>query len=209
MNFDIVSMKQRAKYLLRDTKPSPLISGMIFALIGFLYVLISMAFLREDTFILWQVLTGTTWVLLVFIKVSIQWYCLRVSREDENNVGNIFLAFQKKQVSVLFLGILKSLLFTLGCLFFFVGALFPFYWFRFSEYILYDEEVSFWTAMKKSKELLKGHYLELIKLDISNLLWLALPMFSAFIGAYYAIPYTSIVYAEFYEYLKGQKEILE
>lgn len=71
-----------------------------------------------------------------------------------------------------------------------------------------DEEASFWTAMKKSKELLKGHYLELIKLDISNLLWLVLPMFSAFIGAYYAMSYTSIIYAEFYEYLKGQKELL-
>ena len=208
MNFDIASMKQRAKYLLRNTKPSPLISGMVFALIGFLYVFISTSFFRKDTFLLWQVFTGVTILLLMFIKVSVQWYCLRVSREEENKIENIFLAFQKKQINVLFLEILKGLLFTLGCFFLFVGALFPFYWFRFSEYILYDDDVSFWTAMKKSKELLKGHYSELIKLDISNLLWLVLPMFSAFIGAYYAMPYTSIVYAEFYEYLKGQKELL-
>ena len=208
MNFDIASMKQRAKYLLRNTKPSPLISGMVFALIGFLYVFISTSFFRKDTFLLWQVFTGVTILLLMFIKVSVQWYCLRVSREEENKIENIFLAFQKKQINVLFLEILKGLLFTLGGFFLFVGALFPFYWFRFSEYILYDDDVSFWTAMKKSKELLKGHYSELIKLDISNLLWLVLPMFSAFIGAYYAMPYTSIVYAEFYEYLKGQKELL-
>ena len=111
MNFDIASMKQRAKYLLRNTKPSPLISGMVFALIGFLYVFISTSFFRKDTFLLWQVFTGVTILLLMFIKVSVQWYCLRVSREEENKIENIFLAFQKKQINVLFLEILKGLLF--------------------------------------------------------------------------------------------------
>jgi len=58
------------------------------------------------------------------------------------------------------------------------------------------------VALGKSKKLMKGHYAELIKLDVSNMGWFLLMIFTA------GIPYTSIVYAEFYDYLKAQEEFL-
>ena len=64
------------------------------------------------------------------------------------------------------------------------------------------------VALGKSKKLMKGHYAELIKLDVSNMGWFLLMIFTAGIAGFYVIPYTSIVYAEFYDYLKAQEEFL-
>ena len=64
------------------------------------------------------------------------------------------------------------------------------------------------VALGKSKKLMKGHYAELIKLDVSNMGWFLLMIFTAGIAGFYVIPYASIVYAEFYDYLKAQEEFL-
>ncbi len=84
--------------------------------------------------------------------------------------------------------------------------IFPIYWFRFAPYVLRDENIGIFGALAKSKKMLKGHYAELIKLDISNLGWYVLMYFTFGIASFYVKPYTAIVYAEFYDYLKAQAE---
>ncbi len=78
-----------------------------------------------------------------------------------------------------------------------------------SSYIIKDEDVNVFQALGKSHKLMKGHYIELIKLDISNMGWFLLMIFTVGIIGFYVIPYTSIIYAEFYDYLKAQEEFLD
>ena len=74
--------------------------------------------------------------------------------------------------------------------------------------MIYDnDDIGVFGAFGKSMKLLKGHYMELIKLDISNLGWFALAFFTSGIACFYVKPYTTLVYAEFYDYLKGQAEL--
>ena len=53
---------------------------------------------------------------------------------------------------------------------------------------------------------MKGHYIELIKIDLSMLGWLLLYIITAGIAGIYVLPYASMLYAEFYDYIKGQYE---
>lgn len=93
-------------------------------------------------------------------------------------------------------------------MFCYIGFFIPFYCLRFVIYIIRDEEISFFQAIKMNTKILKGHLAELIKLDLSNIGWVALMICTFGIAGFYVKPYMSLIYIEFYDYLKGQYELL-
>ena len=202
MNFDMISMKQRAKALMKNAVPKPTVIGAFFAILVFAYYMLFFYVCESEK--IW-LLVITELVYLNF-RNCCNFYAVKVSREEQTSFGDCFSAFHKKPFKILLLSIVREILYGVGLCVMIVGVVFPIYWFRFAGYILRDEDVGIFKALAKSKKMLKGHYNELIKLDISNLGWYALVYCTFGVAAFYVKPYTAIVYAEFYDYIKAQNE---
>lgn len=206
MDFDIRSMKQRANELIRGIKPSPMIVGTLFAVFYIVYEILFFG-LSYSTYAIaiWVALE----IVYVGFRISCEIYGLKVTREDKTSVSDVFAAFKRRAVASVLLGIIKDVCIFIGLCLCFIGAVFPIYWFRFAAHIIQDENVNVFKALGRSMKLLKGHYVELIKLDISNIGWIVLQIISCGIAAFYVKPYLSIVYAEFYDYLKAQGSLFD
>lgn len=204
MNFDIISMKQRAKSLMKETKPSPALLGTIFAALLVLYWISLIAIMANGKFA--YLLLAE--LLYLNFRNCLNWYGLKVTRNEKTSAADVFSAFINRPVSAILFGVLRDVMYAIGFMLLYVGAIVPMYCFRFTAYILKDEKINIFSAMKKSMTLMKGHYVELFKLDISNLGWYVLMIFTFGIAGIYVKPYTAIIYAEFYDYLKAQHEML-
>lgn len=209
MDFDIVSMRQRAKSLIKDKSTNGTVAGIIYMLLFMVYFIMLFAltmYAKPENFLLgWLVLE----LVICNFRNCTTLYGLKVSRDETASIGDMFLAFKERPITYIINGIAKEVLYILGLCFFIVGLVFPIYWFRFSTYIIKDEGCSFSTALSKSMKLIKGHYFELVKIDLSNIAWILLPFFTMGIAEYYSRPFLSVVYAEYYDHLKAQSEMLE
>lgn len=219
MNFDVISMKQRAKDLMKSTKPTPILLGLIILIFncimfgGLIYIISCLENAVNDSadvmsnYLLVLVVFYLNIILNTFFMTSLSWFCMKVTREESMVFSDIFIAFKEKQGKAFIIAIVKSLCLCIGYMCCVVGILFPVYWFRFAENIVKDDNtMNPIKAMSKSMKLMKGHYLELIKIDISFIGWWILHIFTLGIAGIYVLPYTSIVYAEFYDYIKSQYE---
>ncbi len=203
MNFDITSMKQRAKALMSTTKPNPKAIGVIFAILALGYVIGMFLGIEKEN---WILLIAIEFIYMNFRNCN-RIYGLKVSREEKTNFSDVFSAFKVKPFQMIILSIVKDIIYVVGIFFFIVGAIIPFYCFRFSTQIIRDENVNAFKAMKRSCQLLKGHYGDLIKIDIIVACWYAATYFSFGILGLYSKPYSAIIYAEFYDYLKACNEM--
>ncbi len=206
MNFDIKSMKQRAKELLHTTKPNVSIIGIIFLLFTVIYFVTSFLLIGYEVK-LWYVYILIMELFHIMIRSSYKLYCLNAVREEKTKIGDIFLAFKENPLNMLLSGIVRDICYIVGFCLCLIELVFPFYWFRFSVYIMKDENVNLFKAFGKSRKLLKGHFTEIVKIDINNLGWYVLFLFTMGIAGIYVKPFTSLVYAEYYEHLKAQNEL--
>ena len=204
--FDISSMKQRAKELLKFTKPNILISAIIYVLITAIYF-VAMFMLIGYEVKLWYVYIIIMELLHIMIRSGYKLYCLKIVREEQTKISDIFLAFNENPLNMLLSGIIRDICYIIGYGFCLIGTVFPFYWFRFSVYIMKDEKINLFEAFGKSMKLLKGHYMELVKIYISNIGWYVINLLTCGIAGIYVKPFLSILYAEYYEHLKAQDEL--
>jgi len=206
MDFDVVSMKQRAKGLMKSTKPNPILAGLVILIFNIIMLVVAGYIDNSSTGVVLGYILAYT-LLSTLLTISLTWFCMKVTREEGTVSSDIFIGFKEKQGKVLVIAITKGMCICIGYMFFFVGALIPIYCFRFVENIVKDDNtMNPIRAMGKSIKLLKGHYIELIKLDLSFIGWWILYIFTLGIAGVYVLPYTSMVYAEFYDYIKGQYE---
>ncbi len=207
MNFDLISMKQRAKGLMKSVKPNPLLGGLVVVAFGIIMLVIMtyVGKMEGSAPILISILIYL--ILYTLLMTSLKWFCLKATREEEMVSSDILIAFKEKQGKALVVAIVKSICIYLFTFFLFVGALLPFYWFRFAENIVKDDDtMNPIKALGKSMKYMKGHYIELIKIDLSLIGWWILYVITCGIAGIYVLPYTSMLYAEFYDYIKGQYE---
>ena len=198
MNFDVLSMKQRAKGLMKTVKPNPLLAGLVIVIYGIIMIILMSTVGKIDNILGYLIYFIVYLILYTLFMTSLKWFCIKASREEKTVTSDIFLGFKEKQGKVIVVAIVKGL-----C----VGILLPLYWFRFAENIVKDDDtINPFKAMGKSMKLMKGHYIELIKIDLSLIGWWALYIVTAGIAGTYVLPYTSMLYAEFYDYIKGQYE---
>ena len=211
MDFDLLSMKLRVKDFMKNTKPSPWVVSFIQGALAFAYVMGIYFIINWNT----DISRGIPYFILLELlylnfRASAHWYCLKVSREEKTVVSDAFAAFKKRAFKVFVVGLLKDMALFIGFCLCFVGFVFPFYWFRFATYVVNDyEDIGIFGALGKSKQLLKGHAMELFKIDLSNLGWFALGFFTSGLASFCVKPYTTILYAEYYDYLKGQSELFD
>ncbi len=207
MNFDLISMKQRAKGLMKSVKPNPLLGGLVVVAFGIIMLVIMtyVGKMEGSAPILISILIYL--ILYTLLMTSLKWFCLKATREEEMVSSDILIAFKEKQGKALVVAIVKSICIYLFTFFLFVGALLPFYWFRFAENIVKDDDtMNPIKALGKSMKYMKGHYIELIKIDLSLIGWWISYVITCGIAGIYVLPYTSMLYAEFYDYIKGQYE---
>ena len=207
MNFDVVSMKQRAKGLMSAVKPNPMLAGLMIVIYGGVMFALINAVGNTNSMAAILIFLLVYLVLYTLFMTSVKWFCLKATREEETVTSDIFLGFKEKQWKVLLLAAVKSLCIYLMSALFLVGALLPFYWFRFAENIVKDDDtMNPFKALAKSMKYMRGHYAELIKIDLSLIGWWLLYIVTLGIAGIYVAPYTSMLYAEFYDYIKGQYE---
>lgn len=204
MNFDITSMKMRAKALSNETKPSPMVGG--FIMVAMNWLAFCMMFLIEQTWA--QIFLAVFALLSSMIAVSFDWYCLLIAREEKPTIGKMFDCFAKRQFTVVLACILKPMIIFMMFMLMYVPGIIAFYWLRPLNYIIRDNpDINIFSAIKKSIAMMKGHKLELFKLDVALIGWHALSLFTWCIAGIYVYPYTGVIYAEYYEHLKGQAEL--
>lgn len=205
MNFGITSMKQRAQTLIRSTKPNPKAIGAIFSLVLIVYFTMIIFGMEKNN---WILIIAAEVICMNFRNSNLI-YGLKISREEKSGFSDTFIAFKENGMKMFALCIIKDILYIIGLFFLLVGSLIPFYCFRFSTQLIYDEKTSVLKAMQRSAALLKGHYFELIKLDFLVLFWYVITYFTYGIAGIYAKPYSAILYGEFYDYLKACEKIKE
>lgn len=206
MDFDVVSMKQRAKMLMKSTKPKPIFAGLVIVVFNIIMMVI-LNYSDNGSISTILIYFLVYLVLSMLLMISLIWFCMKVTREEQTEFSDIFLGFKEKQGKVLIVALVKGICIYIGLAIFFVGALFPLYWFRFTENVVRDDDtMNPIKAMGKSMKLMKGHYVELIKLDLRFIGWWVLFIVTFGIAGFYVLPYTNMVYAEFYDYIKGQYE---
>lgn len=210
MDFNTAAMKQRTRVIMKELKPSPFITILaIGALTMALYAGICFSILAMDKK---AVLSITALIvlgmLMGMIYVSYCWYCLSAVREECPGWKEIFGAFIQMQGKALITVLVKTAIMSLLFLMCYIPGIIACYWLRPLEYIIKDNpELSVFSAIGKSVKMMKGHNLELFKLDISFVGWYFLAICTCWLGGIYVVPFAGFTYAEFYDYLKGQEEL--
>ena len=204
MNFDLISMKKRAKELFKQNLSMIMIMTIIMLIIMYLRAGIFRSFS-------WQVVAAL-YVLDVLItgllKIGYNAGLLDISRGGNSGVSVLVNGFRKNVFSNLITVIIYFGGIYLGSIFFVVPGILLFYRWRFVYFILSDGEKSVLNVYKRSMELTKGHCMELFKMDVSFLGLYFLELITLGIAGVYVIPYTTITYAEYYDYIKGQYELI-
>ena len=203
MIFDISTMKIRAKSLLKALSPGYQIAGVIAAFGAVLTFIF--------TFFDWptSVIAIIGGIFAEFMSIGLDWYCLSVSREETPKVGAIFDVFTNQLFTVILSIIFRIIIFAVGLFLLVIPFFIAFYWFRPLNFIIKDNAgISVFKAMNLSIKLMKGHKLELFKVDISLIGWHILNFITLYICGVYVLPYSKTVYAEFYDHIKGQSNII-
>lgn len=129
-------------------------------------------------------------------------FFVKISRDEDVTYNELF-----SKTNMFFIFIIASLLvgcFTvLGTICFIIPGIIIALSLSLTFYILLDNpEMDIMSALKKSREMMKGHKAELFVLQLSFLGWAILGIFTFGILYLWLIPYMSVTQANFYNKLK-------
>lgn len=130
-------------------------------------------------------------------------FYLHVIRGEEAGVGDLFQGFSdfKRSFALMFL---RSVYLFLWTLLLVIPGIIKSYSYAMSFYVLQDNpEMSASEAMNRSRELMKGHRMELFVLQFSFFGWFLLGTITLGLANFYSIPYMQAAIAVFYENLAG------
>lgn len=207
MDFDISAMKLRAKSLVQQCGMTPsLIEAMLWALRMTVMVCFFIALGNESA--VCYVISGVAAILVIFLTVGSEWYSLRVAREEVPEFSSVFDGFTKMPVKVFLITIIRNIMYVVFYILLFVPIIFPIYWFRPVFYIAKDKPgMSFIKVMIESIKLMKGNKMAWFKLDLSFIGWYIVNTITLGFAGFYSLPFMKATYAEFYDFIKGKKEM--
>jgi uncharacterized membrane protein len=135
-------------------------------------------------------------------------FILNLSRNKEAKFSDIF---SRANIFFKYLGLsllvgLKTLLWTL---LFVIPGIIAAFRYSMAAYIMADHpEVGIVEAIEKSKQMMKGHKMELFVLSLSFIGWLILALIPLGIGFLWLYPYMEVTIANFYNKLSEQPELV-
>ena len=205
MNFDLSSMKKRSTTLLKGKWNLYLVS-FIFTVLQILGVVLIIRTMNLHVKLLLPVYIV---VVIFFFFFRLGFISSIIKRATEKEVGfiELFAGFCKNPIKALLSVLLKQIILFVGFLLLYVPGVIAFYRLRFFYYELMNEEKSIGKCLKDSMDLMKGNCIELFKIDLSFIGWYLLNLITLGIASVYVKPFTTITYVEYYEYLKGKKEM--
>lgn len=94
--------------------------------------------------------------------------------------------------------------FVLAIIFVYVVVMIIECWFAFIPYIALEEpELGIWKTITKSLKMMKGHFWQLLMLNLSFFWWLVLSVCTMGLALFYVLPYMSQAQALFYKQVKN------
>ena len=144
-----------------------------------------------------------SFVVTAIFSLGIVSFYLKVSRNEEVTYKELF---SKKSLWLLFIGvsIMTSIFTFLWTLLLIIPGIIAAYRYSMVNYIMVDNpELGVMGAIRKSKEIMHGHKMDLFVLQLSFLGWALLGVLTFGILYIWLIPYISVTTANFYNQIKG------
>lgn len=127
---------------------------------------------------------------------------LSLSRNEDISISHLFKGFNQTG-RALWLNILISFFTSLWSLLFIIPGIIKIYSYSMAFYILADNpELTAREALRKSKEMMAGHKMDLFVLELSFIGWALLSVITFGIASIYIVPYMNATMANFYESIK-------
>ena len=140
------------------------------------------------------------------VGVGMMNYYLKISRNEKVEISNLF---ERTDLIVpyIILAILTAVFITLWSFLFIIPGIIAAFAYSQSQYIIIDEkDLKPLEIIKKSKEMMKGHKIDLFILSLSFIGWAILGVFTFGILYIWLIPYMSVTLANFYNDVKSQQK---
>lgn len=152
-----------------------------------------------------QIISSILGILVsAFLALGSVSYFLKVSRNEEVTFKELF---SKTSLWLLYIGvtIMTSIFIGLWSLLLLIPGIIASYRYSMVNYIMVDNpELGVFGAIKRSKEIMVGHKMDLFILQLSFIGWLLLSMLTLGILMLYVTPYMNVTFANFYNSIKDQ-----
>lgn len=221
-------LRESARLCIRASKPSILLLALVYFIIyytidallyffgGFrpsfpwLFVILAANRFGADipvnyvpiTFVKSTILFAVCSAPLEAVFAGYAYACLNLSRGREAGWDNLLYGFTRF-FKVIWLNILMAVFIRLWSLLFVITGIVATYRYSMAFYIMQDNpEYSAVECIRRSREMMDGHKLDLFRLHLSMFGWLLLELLIPFAEVYVS-PYMSIVDTGFYNHLSG------
>ena len=132
---------------------------------------------------------------------------LRALRNEDVKISQLADGFKANYGKIVVKALIESILFMLSTMLLIIPGIIMSYSMALSDFILADEpELSPTEAIEKSYGLMKGHRLELFRLDLSFAGWFLLELLTFGLLSLWVTPYHRISHAAFYRSLIKEKK---
>lgn len=144
------------------------------------------------------------YIVLPPLMLGLIMVCLNVTYGDNVEIGTLFKGFNYmgKAIALFLMVIFFTMLWSL---LFVIPGIIKAYSYSMAFYILAENpEMTAREALNESKEITKGHKLDLFVLELSFILWGLLATVTFGIAYVYVLPYMQLTYVNFYHNIKRQ-----
>lgn len=209
MDFDSQSMKHRAKLLIKNCGINIFLPGILPAVLCFsAWVLIFFAISKNRPVVLWVSLG--LFLLQAFFNFGYAEYILHISREETPSLALAFSFLRERGIVVLCLTLVKPIVVFCMFMLLYIPGIIAYYWFRQMHYTSCDNPKLFiFGVLGKSMKMMRGHKIELFKLDLSFVPQFIAAIFTLGLSDIYFRPFREMIYAEYYDYVKGCATLFE
>ena len=137
------------------------------------------------------------------VALGLKTFFLKLNRRQPAQVGDLFSRFDNFLNGFL-LQLLTNIFITLWTLLLIVPGIIAAYSYAMAPYLMAeDPKLSAMDAIRTSKQMMKGHKLELFCLGLTFIGWALLCILTLGIGYLWLVPYIEASYAGFYDDLKN------
>ena len=141
------------------------------------------------------------------LGVGLANYYLKISRNQETKIEDLFVGFQNFGNTFL-LGLLQGLFIVLWSFLFIIPGIIAALAYSQAFYIMADDPtIKPMDALKKSREMMDGYKWDLFLLGLSFIGWALLCILTLGIGFLWLTPYMQATFAQFYFELKGDEGV--
>lgn len=155
-----------------------------------------------------SVTAGVLGLLALPLLYAVDVAYLQTSRDKQvPSIESLFYVYRDNFLKSFLVVFLMFLFISLWMILLIIPGIIMTYAYAMAVYVANDHpELSAVDAIKKSKELMRGHKWDLFVLDLSFIGWILLCCLTCGIGFFFLVPYIEMAHVEFYRELTEQVE---